>query len=62
MLASYKFNKYKTGDENKENNLKELYIINADNSIADDMHEGIKLWCPCKGTIMRVDLSTNRAI
>ena len=57
MLASYKFNKYKTGDENKENNLKELYIINADNSIADDMHEGIKIGgALAKGTIMARDL------
>jgi leucyl aminopeptidase len=37
--------------------LKELYIINADNSIADDMHEGIKIGgALAKGTIMARDL------
>ncbi len=57
MLASYKFNKYKTGDEDKENNLKELYIVNTDNSMADDMHEGIKIGkALADGTIIARDL------
>lgn len=57
MLASYKFNKYKTGEEDKENNLKEIYIVNTDNSTEDDMNEGIKTGSAlANGTIMARNL------
>lgn len=57
MLASYKFNKYKTGDNDQENNLKEIYIVNTDNSITDDIHRGIEIGIIlAEGTIMARDL------
>ncbi|MFW5647502.1 MAG: leucyl aminopeptidase [Candidatus Alkaliphilus sp. MAG34] len=57
MLASYKFNKYKTGEEDKENNLEEIYIVNTDNSTEDDMNEGIKTGSAlANGTIMARNL------
>ncbi len=43
ILALYKFNKYKTDNENKENNLKEIYIVSDDKATIDKMNNGIKI-------------------
>lgn len=57
MLASYKFNKYKTDDKEQKNNLKEIYIVGADDSTAGDMDKGAKLGkILADGTIMARDL------
>lgn len=57
MLASYKFNKYKTSDEDKESNLKEIYIVSTDNSMIDDMNKGTEIGSVlANGTILARDL------
>lgn len=57
MLASYKFNKYKTDNNDDENNIKEIYIVSAGNSVIDDINKGINIGSAlADGTIIARDL------
>lgn len=57
MLASYKFDKYKTDNEEQKGSLKEIYIVSADGSTADDIDKGAKLGqILAEGTIIARDL------
>ena len=57
ILASYRFNKYKTNDKENKNDIKEIYIINADDSIIDDLKEGVRIGkILADGTVMARDL------
>ena len=57
MLASYKFDKYKTDKEDDERNISEIYVVSTDDSIIDDMNEGINIGrVLAEGTIIARDL------
>ena len=57
MLASYKFNKYKTDNDDDENNIKDIYIVIMDDSISDDINRGISIGSAlADGTIIARDL------
>ena len=57
MLASYKFNKYKTDNKDDENNIKEIYIVSAGNSVIDGINKGISIGSAlADGTIIARDL------
>jgi len=58
MLALYKFNKYKTIDkDNKETTIKEIYVLNEDESNNERLDKGIKVGEKlANGTIIARDL------
>ncbi len=57
ILASYKFNKYKTDKENSAGNLKEIYIVSTDDSATKNINNGIKVGkALADGTVMARDL------
>lgn len=57
-LALYKFDKYKTGNKEKECRLKELHIVNEDSSVNEKIVKGIKIGEKlAEGTIIARDLT-----
>lgn len=57
MLALYQFKKYKTGQEEEEGKLREIYIVNRDEATIDRMTGGIEVGkALAQATIMTRDL------